>query len=177
MENLNIIPYVAVDGIMSFPNSRVMGFYDQMAKDGSAEDVFLTGDIRSREDFLRYMQRPGVMLYVLAIGQDLVGVVWLDGIENKSAYMHFCAFSTIWGKVESVGKETIRRLINLHIKDGEYAFDLFKGQVPSSNTRAINFAKRCGGKILGEIPQCLWNANKNKSESATFIYYTREGAQ
>jgi hypothetical protein len=167
-----LVPYVAVDGIMTFTDSAIMSLYDKMAEDGTHEIVFYAGHITDRESFLRYMKRPDVMMYVLIQEGDHIGFTWLDCIEDRTAYNHFCLFSPYWGKTVEIGTRALNLLMNMQNKDG-YVFDLFKGTVPVWNTHAVDFALKCGGKKLGILPKAVWNAAKNESEDAVFIYYTR----
>jgi hypothetical protein len=81
VQNLKIIPYVAIDGIMTFTDTSILSLYDRMVKDGTHEIVFYAGHITGRESFLKYMKRPSVMLFVLIRNKDHIGFTWLDGIE------------------------------------------------------------------------------------------------
>jgi hypothetical protein len=172
VQNLKIIPYVAIDGIMTFTDTSILSLYDRMVKDGTHEIVFYAGHITGRESFLKYMKRPSVMLFVLIRNKDHIGFTWLDGIEDRAAYNHFCLFSEYWGDTVEIGTYALNLLMNMQGRDG-YVFDLFKGTVPVWNTHAVDFAVKCGGQTLGVLPNAVWNAAKNKSEDAVFIYYTR----
>jgi hypothetical protein len=172
VQSLRLVPYIAVDGIMTFPDSAIMSLYDRMVEDRTHEVVFYAGHITDREFFLRYMKRPGVMLFALVMNKDHIGFTWLDGIEDRTAYLHFCLFSEYWGDTVEIGTYALNLLMNMQGKDG-YVFDLFKGIVPVWNAHAVDFAVKCGGKKLGVLPNAVWNAAKNKSEDAVFIYYTR----
>mgnify|MGYP000235863611 CR=1 FL=1 len=173
MENIKIIPYVAIDGIMSLPDSRVMALYDRMVEDGSHTVVFASGDIQNKFEFLEYMKRRGVLLYVLKVDGILAGVTWLDSLEKKTGFMHYCMFSNVWGRSDEIMREVVHQMIHMKDTRGEYIFDLFKGLVPAWNKRAVDFSVRCGGKILGTLPHAVWNYEQGKSEDAVFIYYTR----
>ncbi len=171
---VKIFPYTKRDGIRTMRDSDILGLYDQMVEDGSAELVFYAGHIKNRDDFLKYMKAPGVYLYILEVNKDVVGVTWLDKIEDKTAFNHFCVFSNFWGKnTAGLGRVTLKKLINIGDVHG-FVFDVFKGTVPVWNKRAIEFAQACGGMNLGVVPNGIWNAGKHKSEDAAFIYYTRE---
>ena len=171
----DILTYGQRDGSRTLRDSFIMDLYDRMVNDGSDKTVFYAGHIDSRESFLKYIKNPSLAFYVLTVDGEVVGMTWLDHIEDKKAYNHFCVFSEFWGKdTVKLGRATLGRLINMQY-GGQYVFDLFTGIVPVWNTLAIDFAVACGGKNLGIVPCGIWNAKKQKSESAAFIYYTREG--
>jgi hypothetical protein len=168
---VSLVPYIQVDGIMTFTDSAIMSLYDKMVEDGTHDIVFYAGHITDRESFLRYMKRPDVMLFVLVTDKKYIGFTWLDNIEDRTAYNHFCLFSQCCCKVE-IGAYASNLMMNMKNNNG-YVFDLIKGIVPVWNTSAIDFALKCGGKKLGILPKAVWNAAKNKSEDAVFIYCTR----
>ncbi len=171
---VKVFPYTKRDGIRTKRDSDILDLYDRMVTDGSAGIVFYAGHVKTREDFLRYMKDPGVHLYVLEVDDEIVGMTWLDKIENKSAFNHFCVFSNFWGKdTVALGKASLQKLINMGDEDG-FVFDVFKGAVPAWNKRAIEFAQACGGVNLGVIPYGIWDAAKEQSVDAVVIYYTRE---
>jgi hypothetical protein len=173
-KDITIVSYSPQDGIMPFPDSFITNLYSRMVEDGTRDIVFYAGHIDSPEAFLRYMKRPDVWLYVFLVGDEVAGFTWLDGMEDRSCFNHFCVFKEFWGDTICLGKTVLNRLMNMN-KDGVYAFDLFKGLVPAWNTHAIEFAIKCGGKKLGLLPKAVWNAEKQRSEDAVFIYYTRGG--
>jgi hypothetical protein len=177
MKTINLIPYIEVDGIRTLTDSQVMGLYDRMEKDGSHRAVFSTGDIKNRNDFLRYMKQRGVLLHVIHVGKETAGINWLDNFDRKTAFMHFCVFSEFWGDTEFIGRQTLQQLIHMKGADGDFVFDLFKGLVPVWNTRAIDFSLECGGVNLGTVPKAVWNHEKGASEDAAFIYFTRGGGE
>lgn len=172
---VKIFPYTKVDGMRTKRDSEIMALFDQMVLDGTASIVFFAGHIKTREDFLKYMKDPGVHLYILAVGDETVGVTWLDNIVDKSALNHFCGFSNYWGVEgsEAIGKAALGKLINMRDETG-YIFDVFTGCIPAWNTRAIEYARACGGVSLGVIPCGIWDSAKGQSVDAVVIYYTRE---
>lgn len=171
---VKIFPYYENDGMRTFRDSDIMALYDRMVQDNTAGAVFSTGDIKNRVDFLRYMKDPGTLLYVLEVDGEVVAVTWLDRREHKSAFNHFCVFSSFWGKdTIGLGKAALTQLINMADQNG-YVFDVFLGMVPASNERAIAFAQACGGVNLGTIPYGVYDAAQGCQVDAVSIYYTRE---
>ncbi|WP_300456618.1 hypothetical protein [Desulfobacula sp.] len=170
---ITLLPYTEIDGIRTIPDSDMKKFYDRTVKDGTDKTVFYEGTISNRDEFLSVMKSPGVLFYVVMIGTEPVGFTWLNRFENHTARNHFCGFSEVWGQAVGIGKEVISTLIHMKDNDGKFIFDLFTGFIPGWNQYAIKFCLQCGAKSAGIIPNAIWNKEKQKSEDAFFIYYTR----
>jgi len=170
MNNVKIVPYVEVDGIRTFQDSTIIGLFERVVSDGIFDTIFYEGTVDSKEAFLTMMKGNGAILYLLLIEKEIIGFVWLNRFEGKTAHLHFCTFKNTWGtgKNVGIGRFTLRQLINMG------CFDLFVGWLPVWNTHAINFVKACGAKTAGIIPNAVFNSKSGKSEPAEFIYLTRE---
>lgn len=172
--DLKIFPYTKRDGIRTRTDSDIMALYDRMVEDGTADTVFYSGHVNSREDFLKHMKDPGTHLYVLGIDDEIVGITWLDNLFGKSAFNHFCGFSNCWGEnTVAIGRTSLQKLINMKDANG-YVFEVFTGLIPAWNKLAIEYAQACGGVNLGVIPGGIWEPAKMQSVDAVVIYYTRE---
>ena len=171
---IDLLPYTLVDGIPTMRDSEIMGFYDRMVKDGTADIVMYDDTVTDRESFLLSMISRGTFFYAIKLKQEVVGLVWLNRIEKKKAYLHFCAFSNIWGKqTKEIGKVVTEKLIRTK-NNGEYLFDIFIGFVPDSNPWAVDYMVQCGCIAACTIPNICWNRTKQESEPGTLIYYIRE---
>ena len=172
---VQLIPYIEINGIRTFKDTDVMGFYDRMEKDKTAPVVFHDGQIRDAKGFLRFMRSPGVALYVVYADNELAGLLWLTDAKPKTCMVHFVAFSEFWqnNSVE-IGRTSIARIMEMKDKSGAYLFDVLQGLLPSWNTRAIKWLKAIGLEVVGEIPKVLWDAQRNSSVDGTLLYLTRE---
>lgn len=172
---VQIIPYCEVDGIATFTNSEILGFYDQMVRIGVADTVFSDGQINSREEWLRTAKQPENFLFIVYVGEEVVGVAWLNRVEAKKARFHYCMFYNGWkkGSVE-IGRQVLEILTSKKTPKGEYLFDMLTGLTPSSNKRAIRYMKKCNWKVVGEMPFGTWNHSTQESEPAIVSYYVRE---
>ena len=175
--DLRIIPYVEIDGTRTYSDTEIMKLFNRVVEDGIYDTVFYEGSISTCEDFLCTMKGANNHLYVLDGNSETYGFVWLNRFEGRAAHLHFCTFKNIWGSGLSVGigKKALLELINLQDKKGNYFFDLFVGWLPLWNAHAINFVHNCGAKKLGVVPNAVFNKTINRSESACFVYFTREG--
>ena len=171
---IQVLPYLRIDGIPTFRDSQMLAFYDKMERDGVVGEVFCDGEIGSRDEFLIAMTQQQNMFYAVRSGDVFVGVAWLNNFYGKTAQAHFVCFSEAWGKksVEAM-RHALNELIHLR-KDGGYAFDVFLGWVPSANERAIEFCRKCGGVADTVVPHAICDVRTGKSVDAVLVYYTRE---
>lgn len=170
---IELLPYAEIDGISTMTNSFVMGLYDRMKEDGTADIVFYDGSVRDADGFLRKMRYENIALYAVYADQKLAGVVWLNGFEGRVARCHWCVFSPYWakGSVE-IGKASLRKILAIKERGGAYLYDMLLGILPSSNERAVRYCLKCGGRKAGVVPNLV--CMNGKSAEGTIIYYTRE---
>lgn len=171
-----IVPYCHVDGVPTFKDSEVMGFFEKIERDGLKDIVFAGGDISSKEAFLREMQRHGAaMLYVVYVGDLQAGLIWLTHFEGRSCRVHFTSFSESWGMdTVSIGRDAIRQVIYMVGTDGGYVFDVLLGLTPTDNVRALRWLDKVGLKRVGDIPNALWDAKQHESVTGTLMFLTRQ---
>lgn len=167
---VTIAPYAEIDGIRTFTDTTISGLFTRVVDEGLLDTVFYEGTVTSKEQFLSIMKGNGNLLYILLVKKEIVGFVWLNRFEGRTAHLHFCTFKNTWGTGQNVetGKYVLGKLINIG------CFDLFIGWLPVWNHHAIGFIKKCGAQTAGTIPNAIYNAKAGKSEPAVFVYLTRE---
>jgi len=170
-----LLAYTEIDGIRTAADSDVKQLWERTLADGLDKIVFYEGTISTAYDFLNMAKQPGTAFYFIFAGTDVIGYTWLNRFENRTARQHFCVFKEYWGKSLDVGRFVLDKLIHMKNPEGEFILDLLTGYVPAWNERAIKFSLKCGGRSHGIIPNAIFNGVTGKSESAAFIYYTREG--
>jgi len=173
---IKIKPYCAIDGIPTFKDSEVKGFYGRVERDGLKDIVFMHGDIPNAETFLEEMNRAGgSSLFVVYANELQAGLIWLNHFEGRSARVHFTSFSEAWGMdTVQIGRNAIRQIMYMTSNSGEYVFDVLLGLTPSRNVRALRWLEKVGLKKAGEIPFCMWDANQQMSVPGTLMYLTRQ---
>lgn len=172
--SVQLVPYCQVDGVPTFSDSEILGFYDRMVEAGTAGTVFTDGKINNRNDWLKAMKSPENFLYVVYVDKDVVALVWLNRVEIKKARLHYSGFYKGWKKGSvQIGKEIMRILIHKKVNDA-YLFDMLTGLTPSSNKLAIKYMQLCGWKVIGELPYGTWNQSKQRNEPAVISYLTRK---
>jgi len=170
---IELIPYQLVDGIPTFRDSDIRGLFDRMVSDGSADLCCRYGEnIDDAKTFLRAMKRS--LLFVVYVDGEISGCIWLNGFEARWARCHWVLFSNQWGRdSEVIGRQVLQDIMNMKSEDGQYRWDVLIGFTPSANVRAVNYCRKSGGIILGEIPNVMWNKKTKESELGTIVYYVR----
>jgi hypothetical protein len=170
---MKIIQYGYYDGMPTLRDSEVMDLYRRMLRDKTADTVFYDGSIKNPKDFLLFIKSCCTMIVAMSDDGVPLGMGWLNNRRMRRADGHFCLFSNAWGKDSiSVGKAMVEYAINLK-SDGEHIFDVIIGVTPKKYKLAINFAKKCGFVIVGDIPCAVYDFREGRSESATISYYQR----
>jgi len=166
MKDFHIITYVPIDGIPPYTDSQLRALYDRVISE-EKDYVFYDGTITSSDDFIRMVKSEGTTLYVIYHTTTLVLMVWLNRLEGAIARINWCSFDDASTRT----KIKAGRFFNKVITDR--VFDLLIGYTPLSNEKAIKFIKLCGGKIVGEVPNLIWNEDKGESEDGIISYYER----
>jgi len=165
---IEIMPYVKFDGIPTFRDSDIKSLYETMEKDGTASIVFFDDGIKSSHDFLEFMNTPGIMLFVARKDNVPIGCGWLSHFENRTARAHFCVFKDGWGE----GSVIIGRKMVEGAMEAFSDIDMLIGMLPTINTKAIDFAIRCGAQLVGEFPFGTIDGFGN-SYPTSILYYVR----
>lgn len=137
------------------------------------------GDVGTKEAFFRIVTTSPFFAIIYDADRARLGLVWLNRLEHRRAYVHFCVFKKSWGHGTSeVGRFVIRELFDLRLSGESLpAFDVLMGLVPESNSLAVRFGLKCGFKRAGAIPGYFFNAEAVRPEAAIVLYCTREMAE
>lgn len=174
--NYRLIPYTEVDGIHTFKDSEIRGFYGRMKDEGTAGTMFVDGSARTAQDFLVSVKFGEDRLYVVTEkGFGPVALVWLNGFRCRYANLHFCFFKEVWGERSlEVALFALQTLLYLKDRSGTFVFDMFLGIVAKSNVHALNLVRRCAPVEVGGLPYAVWDEEKAESLPGIMFYYTRE---
>jgi hypothetical protein len=164
MTAFQILPYALNDGIPTFADSQLGKIYDQIVKE-EKDYIFSDGMISDEKSFVEMAKSERTAFYVVYHGEKPVLVVWLNRFEGAMARLNFCSINGVSREIKiSAGRYIINRLT-------EKAFDLLVGYVPETNRMAIEYVKACGAKVLGAIPNLVWDDREKKSKPGVVLYY------
>lgn len=169
---IELVPYVEINGTRTFTDDQIRQIFQRMQSDGTSGIVFSTEKVNSPEEFLVVMKRPSNIPVIAVIKNKVVGVAWLNGLEDNHAFAHFCFLKEAWG---SLSHEIGVKLLDYWMgfpKDGGFMFDVIIGRIPSFNQKAIQFVKSIGFIKVGEIPDIERDPTGDRV-SALILYYSR----
>ncbi|WP_321404022.1 hypothetical protein [Maridesulfovibrio sp.] len=171
--SFEMIPYVEWDGVRTFPDKYMSGLYEQCVDEGHAQTVFYEGTVRNADDFLAALKKS--VCWVIAWNDVAVAIVWLNRHEGRFARMHFIVFNDCpRRKLIDLGRFTYRSLLALKEKSGLFCFDMLLGHVPVRNRVAVKYVLKCGGSLIGELPNGAWMADERRSVPVAVLAITRE---
>ncbi len=166
-KDIEIIPYVEVDGIPLFSDSQITGLIDRAERDGTISAIFYGDSQYTKHDFLAKVKYLGnCRLYIARCGEDIAGFVLLDEIRWKHAHGHYCVFSEYWGK--RILTEISHAMLRYLFDEG---YSVLIGTVPVDNEYALRFTERTlGMKKLTVIPKYFHNDKINDDVDGVLFY-------
>jgi RimJ/RimL family protein N-acetyltransferase len=172
-----IVPYTKIDGIPTFRDSDIRELYLRVERQKLRDILFHDGSIMSADDWSRYITGPGVLLFIVIRGDDKLGFFWLNRIERTTAFIHFCAFKEVWGTKIPVnsGRRALSLLLNMRDADGNFLWHTIMGMTPEGFRVQLRYIRRCGMKVVGTVPNLMWDHRSGKPKSGILSFITREG--
>ncbi len=169
MKTVEVTPYCEVDGIRLFKDSQILALIDRAEKDGSLPAIFYGNERYKGQDFLdRVKHAEDVELHIVKHGEDTVGFVWIDQIQQKRGFAHYCVFQDYWGDPDLEGM--VAQVVEVLLE----RFGVLIGVTQAWNTHAINFRKKIGAVLVGEIPKYFYDPTSDRYESGMMYYITKE---
>lgn len=160
-----IYPYSKVNGVWSIPDSHLELAFYKMVRDKTLKIVFWDGKVKTKNEFIMYMQTDGNFPLFIYDKSELIGFAWLNSIGQNFAFAHFCMFYENWGKDKSKIIDDVFgywRSFDL--------FDVILGIIPATNKKAISFLSKAGFVKLGAIPNIINNIYYGKKMPAMIAY-------
>jgi len=169
---VKLLPFCTVDGIPTFKDSEIGYLYTMLEKEGRAEAAFCDGSARDAEEFIQLMKSEDNKLWVVTVENKIKGIAWLNNFRQTSAFGHFAFYKTAASALK-IARETMRQLI--YMKNGdEFVFSVLMGFVSANNKKAVEFIKRMGMTVIGEVPDAVFDYYDQKTYNAVLFYITRK---
>lgn len=149
--------------------------FDKVVEDGLLASLFYDGSVRTKDEFLDEVLRPGTIPFVVMYGKDVAAFSWLNDIQDRSARAHFVIFRKFWGRRTRIplGRNFYKYVLSIRDAAG-YLFDCVYGITPESNPLAWKAALQSGWRLIGSIPNRVFLADTGKSAGGVVTAATRE---
>jgi hypothetical protein len=164
-----LIPYVNLGPRWSLEDQVMVEIYRLMDKEGSARTVFCSGTVTDPESFLSFAKDKRNQI-VTAWDEGILGIGWINGIQENFCFAHFSMFKQAWGTQSlSVGRMFLDYWFGMKI-NGTPLFRVIIGMIPEDNRRAINFIKKLGLIQSGYIPGIIYDIYNRKYQGVVIFY-------
>jgi len=172
-EGIRLVPYVKLDGAYILTDAYLHWLWARFEEEGTAEKVWLVGEVAGGDAFVEYMRMPGnlpIFFFEVANHKPL-GMAWLNGISGNHAFVHHALLKASWGRLtDSIAHAAFRYWFGM-TADQNGILDVIIGQTPSNNRKAVKFLKRVGFTVIGEIPKIAGG------DAMTISYLERDNGQ
>jgi len=148
--------------------------FARMEDDGTVSSTFYDGSVRTAEDFVQHLCRPGAMPFLLFWENAPAGVTWLNGVEGRTARGHFCLYRSVWGRrtTATLGRCIFETMLGYRDADG-FMFDTILGLTPISQSLAWRLSMLCGAEKVGVLPNGAFIKARGTTEDAVLTAATR----
>jgi hypothetical protein len=159
---------VQIEGVWTLPDEFLYSLAIQMVQEGTFHLVFYDGTITTPEAFKATMQKPANVPVFFFDGTEPLGFAWLNGLNSGLAFAHFGGLKAAKGRSVKIGQLAVRYWM------ANFKFlQVILGITPQPNRLAVRFIERIGFRVLGEIPNVLWDAYRAEKVSAVLSYCAR----
>lgn len=149
--------------------------FDKAREEGILESLFYDGSVKTGDEFIKEVLRPGSLPFVVMGDGELAACSWLNQIAGRTARVHYAIFRKFHGRRihQSIGKHLYGYILTR--KDaGGHMFDCLYGITPAINPLAWKAALACGWKKTGILPQSCFIEAEGKSVAGIITCATRE---
>lgn len=168
-----IIPYTTVDGVPTFRDSEIAGWFDRMEADGMLPQLFFDAGVLSGADLVRLVKTPGVMFFTVwdvgrpvgrsagqpeGDGGGLAAVFWLRDFIHNAAYMHWGIFKAYRGPAaRKISRFVLETIFDVRTENARPFVSTLLGLVLVDNVPAVKFSQEMGAVQVGVIPKLFTN--------------------
>ena len=166
-DKFKVFPYTTVDGQVTFSNSFIWAFYNNLE---FKADIFYNVQDLDQFNALRYFQ--SVRLYLGFIETECVGGMWISTFNdlNRSGYFNFGSTGILRDRKMKLwaGYTALKLLLDMP------GYNLILGETSVSNYRTRAVAEAFGFKELCRIPGAHWHAREQKFQDTILTYINKD---
>lgn len=171
---IHLIPYSKIDGSWTIPDEGMIDAFSRTQAQGSLNEIFWDGKIKTPEDFISYFKTPQNLPVFVFKDTKPCGYAWINNIRANSAYSHFCVFKEFWGSPDK--REIFESVIKYWFDfqgDSGPLFDTLIGMIPKFNTHAMRYVRDNGFTLVGEIPNMVHDVYSGEKFPIAIFYRSR----
>lgn len=171
-----LIPYAVSDGVPSFRDSEIRGWYERLEAEGLARWVFFDARQLSGDDLLRLVKKPGNFTFTVWAqdedgGAEMAAFFWMHQFIGTTVFLHHVVFRKFHGIASvRIGKFVLSEVTRLGFCES------VMGITPANNRLAVRFAKSIGMQRLGVVPRIFYDAYENRQVDGVLTVFDGQGA-
>ena len=167
-EQLNFLPYLSYDGIPTLKDSDIGRLYEACRSQNILDIVFHDDSINTADEFIEYVKRSDVIFFSVQYNNLPFGFFWLNRLERTNAHIHFAIFSDYWGTGLSIeaGRKAVETCLGM--------YPTIMGRLRLDNEFALDYARRLGFRVLGFVPNLIWDKTADRPAYGIVVYITKE---
>lgn len=175
---VDLVAYEAIDGIPTLKDSQLAVLFNKAKAEGTLKYILygINYDAMTEKQFIDWFKFSACKMWVVLYQQKLVGWIWIDDIRLKAGRLHYNFFR--WaikaGITGEIGRQCLKYFLNLKGADGNYVFDVIRGETPAFNKLAVGYLKKLGMTVVGTIDKMAWSFDRQKAYPMVISYMTRD---
>lgn len=159
-------------------DSDLLAVWSALCRCGREKIVFPDVEF-SPDDFVRWVRQQDIHLWIVFFRGIPVSMVYLTGMQGKTAYVHFCQFPV--GTLRTAERIPVQYAVAMYgaacllwkkTRSG-YALDTLIGTMPVHLRAAHKVALRSGAKLLGVVPKSVYDVRKKINVDALYSVHER----
>lgn len=172
---ITITRYCQLGEGYNFSDKHLAGIYRRVLREKSIHKIFFDTKMANTEDFISYFKDKNLDFYFVSYNGQESGFFWLKKFFPRASFITYCLYKSFWGEhTLKISQTCIDVLFKRKDQRGNPEIDILMGLTPASNKLALKFLSKNGMKIVGNIPNLIWDDQKEKLVDGVLSYRHRE---
>jgi len=178
IENVTLTKYCCQGGCYNVSDRHLAGIYRRIVKEKSINKIFFDCKISNTNDFINYFKNDRLELFLVSYNGQESGFFWLKEFFPRASFITYCLYKSFWGEhTLKISQTCIDAIFDRKDEHGNHEMDILMGLTPANNKLALRFLKKNGIKIIGTIPNLIWDFEKGNYVDGILSYRNRKNGQ
>lgn len=152
--------------------------YRRVVREKTIHKTFFDTRVENTKDFLSYFKAENLDFYLVSYNGQESGFFWLKKFLPRASFITYCFYRSFWGEhTLEISKACIDYIFGRKNEHDDPEIDILMGLTPASNKLALKFLAKNGMKIVGNIPNLIWDDQKGKLVDGVLSYRHRENGR